>query len=78
MIIREQEPMSAHTTFRIGGPAAYYLIPENGDEVSEALVFAKEKGLPFYVLDIQVSLLRSEEAWSRCQWRRNWMEQSMS
>ena len=50
MIIREQELLSAHTTFRIGGPAAYYLIPENRDEVRDALVFAEEKKLPFYVL----------------------------
>ncbi len=63
MIIREQEPMSAHTTFRIGGPAAYYLIPENGDEVSEALVFAKEKGLPFYVLGRGSNMLFDDEGY---------------
>lgn len=63
MIIREQEPLSAHTTFRIGGPAAYYLIPENRDEVSEALDFAKEKGLPFYVLGRGSNMLFDDEGY---------------
>lgn len=63
MIIREQEPLSAHTTFRIGGPAAYYLIPENRDEVSEALGFAKEKGLPFYVLGRGSNMLFDDEGY---------------
>ena len=26
--VREQEPMSAHTTFRAGGPARYFVTPE--------------------------------------------------
>lgn len=63
MIIREQEPLSAHTTFRIGGPATYYLIPENRDEVSEALGFAKEKGLPFYVLGRGSNMLFDDEGY---------------
>ena len=46
MIRLEQEPLRTHTTFRIGGPAAYYFIPEREEEIIEALDFAKEKGLP--------------------------------
>ena len=45
MIRLEQEPLRTHTTFRIGGPAAYYFIPEREEEIIEALDFAKEKGL---------------------------------
>ena len=43
MIRLEQEPLRTHTTFRIGGPAAYYFIPEREEEIIEALDFAKEK-----------------------------------
>ncbi len=50
MIIRQQELLSQHTTFRIGGPASYYLIPETTGEVREAMNFAKEKELPFYFI----------------------------
>ena len=42
MIRLEQEPLRTHTTFRIGGPAAYYFIPEREEEIIEALDFAKE------------------------------------
>lgn len=63
MIIREQEPLSAHTTFRIGGPAAYYLIPEDRDEVRDALVFAEEKKLPFYVLGRGSNMLFDDEGY---------------
>ena len=32
------EPMKQHTTFKIGGPADYFLVPETGEEVGEDLV----------------------------------------
>jgi UDP-N-acetylmuramate dehydrogenase len=50
MIQREQERMSSHTTFRVGGPAAFYLVPETLDEVAQAVAFAGEKNLPYYVI----------------------------
>lgn len=27
--VLSMEPMAKHTTFRVGGPADYYLIPQN-------------------------------------------------
>ncbi len=27
--VREQEPMKKHTTFRVGGPARYYVCPHS-------------------------------------------------
>lgn len=50
MIRLEQEMMSKHTTFCVGGPAAFYLVPETMQEVPEALRFAGEKKLPFYLV----------------------------
>lgn len=50
MIIKEQEMLKEHTTFRIGGPADFYLIPESAEQVQEAVAFAGEKGLPYYVI----------------------------
>lgn len=63
MIIREQEPLTAHTTFRIGGPALYYLIPEGVEEVRDALQFAREKELPFYVIGRGSNLLFEDEGY---------------
>ena len=53
MIRLQQEPLSNHTTFRIGGPALHYLIPETMEEVSEALDFARSNHYPFYVIGKQ-------------------------
>ncbi len=50
MIRWEWEPLKTHTTFRIGGPARYYLVPEKEEEVKEALQYAGEKGLPCCVI----------------------------
>ena len=35
--VREQEPMSAHTTFRAGGPARYFVTPEGEKELAAVL-----------------------------------------
>ena len=61
MIRLEQEPLRTHTTFRIGGPAAYYFIPEREEEIIEALDFAKEKGLPYYVIGKGSNMLFSDD-----------------
>ena len=61
MIRLQEEPLCAHTTFRIGGPARYYLIPESEEEVMEALVFAKENGYSYYVVGKGSNMLFSDE-----------------
>ena len=38
MTEQTMEPLAKHTTFRIGGPADYYLIPESRHEVREAVL----------------------------------------
>lgn len=63
MIQLEQEMMSTHTTFKIGGPAAYYMIPENEDEVIEAMDFARVRELPFYLLGRGSNVLFSDEGY---------------
>lgn len=43
--LREQEPMSAHTTFKIGGPAALMALPKSGEEAQTAVKTALELGI---------------------------------
>ncbi len=64
MHMRENEPLSAHTTFRIGGPAKYYLVPESKAEVREGLAFANEKNLPWLVIGKGSNLLVPDEGYS--------------
>ena len=48
--IRENYPLSIHTTFGIGGSARYFAVAESEDEVVEALEFAKERSMPIFTL----------------------------
>jgi len=46
----ENEPMSLHTTFRVGGPADLLFQPANADELCAALQLAKDAGVPVQLL----------------------------
>lgn len=48
--VLRDEPMSAHTTFRIGGPAQYYVMPASADEVAAVVQTCKSEGVPFRIL----------------------------
>lgn len=47
--IREHEPMSSHTTFKIGGPAEYYIDISMPDEIVKAVQITKKLGIPFFI-----------------------------
>ncbi|MDM8270658.1 UDP-N-acetylmuramate dehydrogenase [Thermophilibacter provencensis] len=55
------EPMSEHTTFKVGGPADLYVIPEDFDEVREVLLACDEAGVARFVLGRGSDLLVSDE-----------------
>ena len=63
MITREQELMSRHTSFKVGGPARFYLIPENEGEVCEALDFADVRQLPFMIVGNGSNLLVADSGY---------------
>lgn len=43
--LREHEPMSRHTTFRVGGPAALMALPRNSEQAAAAVRAAAELGV---------------------------------
>ncbi len=47
--VRENEPMAAHTTYRIGGPAEYYFESTCAEDTVRAVQTAKGLGLPIFV-----------------------------
>lgn len=51
------EPMIRHTTFRIGGPADYFLIPESFQQIEKILTICREYELPFFILGNGSNLL---------------------
>ena len=52
-----QEPMASHTTFRIGGPADYFVMPENTEELAGVLKLCKEEHVPYFILGNGSNLL---------------------
>ncbi|MDO8658596.1 MAG: UDP-N-acetylmuramate dehydrogenase [Candidatus Levybacteria bacterium] len=48
--IRIDEPMSKHTTFKIGGPAQYYVDVENIDDLVKAVNTSRRLKIPFFIL----------------------------
>ena len=61
---REQEPLSAHTTFKIGGPAAVFAQPVQEDQLCGAIALCKELSVPYYVLGNGSNILFGDKGWS--------------
>lgn len=59
--IRPDEPMSRHTTFRIGGPADYFLEVADRTELTGVLALAHQEELPVYMLGRGSNLLVSDD-----------------
>jgi UDP-N-acetylmuramate dehydrogenase len=58
--LQENIPLANHTTFRIGGPARYFFVAKSKEEFLEALNWAKENNLPYFMLGGGSNLLVSE------------------
>ena len=52
-----EEPMRRHTTFRIGGPADYFVTPHTKEEIRQVIRLCKEEEIPFAVLGNGSNLL---------------------
>lgn len=55
------EPMSRHTTFRIGGPAECYVVPDSIEQIQKTLSLAKEAGVPCHIIGNGSNLLVSDD-----------------
>lgn len=59
--LRKAEPMSAHTSFRIGGPAEVMAFPKNTEELSKLLILAKEYNIVPRILGAGTNVLAPDE-----------------
>jgi UDP-N-acetylmuramate dehydrogenase len=55
--VREHEPMSRHTSFRIGGPADIYAIPHSLEGLRQLLAACTQSGLPHCIVGNGSNLL---------------------
>jgi UDP-N-acetylmuramate dehydrogenase len=59
--VRFDEPMSVHTTFRVGGPADAFVTVTDESELIDLLKYLKEHPLSFYILGGGTNLLVKDQ-----------------
>ena len=64
MQLLDNIPLAPLTTFRIGGPARYFVEAGNISEAQEAIAFAHSRDLPLFVLGGGSNLVVADSGWS--------------
>lgn len=59
----QAEPLSKHTSFKIGGPADFFIEPENMRQLADILRLLNEEKVPFFVMGNGTNLLVSDEGY---------------
>jgi len=59
--VRLSEPLAKHTTFRIGGPAEFFVAAKNAEGLAKTLRAAKAEGRPFRILGKGSNVLIADE-----------------
>ena len=62
--LQVDEPLSRHTTYRIGGPAAALISPVSTEEVAAALEFCRVHGVAWLPLGLGSNVLISDDGFS--------------
>ena len=55
--VQTEEMMKNHTTFRIGGPAEYFVTPHTVEEIKQVILLCKKEHVPYFVLGNGSNLL---------------------
>jgi UDP-N-acetylmuramate dehydrogenase len=61
--LQENIPLAPLTTFKIGGPAKYLVEAATASEVQEAVMFARSRDLPLFILGGGSNLVVSDAGW---------------
>lgn len=64
ILYKENEPMSKHSTFRIGGPARYFITPKDIKQLQQAIVACKETSIPYMILGNGSNVLFLDEGYN--------------
>lgn len=60
---KKDEMMSGHTTFRVGGPASYFVSPAGDEALKNVLLLCREEQMPYYILGNGSNLLVSDKGY---------------
>ncbi len=61
ILVRENVALAPFTTFRIGGPARYFIEAKSDDDIREALEFARAKNVELFILGSGSNILVPDE-----------------
>lgn len=61
--VLRDEPMSKHTTFRIGGPADYFVTPSEKEEIKAVVEVCRKEEIPFYIMGNGSNLLVGDKGY---------------
>lgn len=62
--IKENEPLSKHSTYKIGGQAKYFVVVKTKDDILEAIDFARQKKLSFFLSGGGSNILFSDKGYN--------------
>lgn len=57
------EPMKNHTTFRVGGPADYFVMPQEAGEIRDVAALCRREEIPYYIVGNGSNLLVSDQGY---------------
>jgi len=63
MLLQENVPLAPLTTFRIGGPARFFVEAKSSNEIQEAVRFAHTNEVPLFVLGGGSNLVVADSGW---------------
>ena len=63
LVIRENVPLAPIISFKVGGPARWFVEPSTPAEFAEAMAWAKERGLETFILGKGTNLVFSDQGY---------------
>lgn len=64
ILYRENESLADHCTFKIGGPARLFVMPQEEENLCKVVSLCRELNLPYYLLGNGSNILFADEGWS--------------
>ena len=61
--VLKDEPMKNRCTFKTGGNASYFVMPENASQVADTIKFAKDNNIKYFVIGNGSNLLVSDDGY---------------
>lgn len=61
--VKIDEPMKLHTTFRVGGPADFFVLPQTKEEIRDIICLCRHENVPYYIVGNGSNLLVGDQGY---------------